>query len=825
MPSSMRSSIRSVAPALVLARRDAILSTLSWAAATLLGDADWRAALPELLQRLGQATDASRVYLHEVSIDAAGRIGGAAAAEWAAPHTPPRPTDDHLRGFEYSGRFVRVLRRGEVYEGQTRDYTPIEQALFATHGIRATLCVPIMVDGSWWGTLGLDECRTERRWEQPVVDALRAAAPILAGAMVRARTEAALRESERRFRDLAGLGSDWYWEQDAALRFTYLSAGVEKVSGFSAASFLGKMRHETQPLGMSAADWARHLDDLAHHRPFYDLRFERIDAQGRRHFILSSGAPVFGPDGAFLGYRGIGRDITAQAEAEAALRAKEAELEATSHRIRDAIESINDGFSLWDAEDRLVLWNARYPALNWAIRDHVRAGMTFHEVVRHGVTRGMVPLSAATVDESIEIYVSRHRKAIPFRELIYSDGRVIAVREFRTFDGGIVRLDTDITAQRKAEQALRTKEAELQATNAAVRDALESMSEGFTLWDADDRLLLWNRRHVEFFPELEAVLRAGISFVDILRHNIKIGAVSVGDRAPEVHEAEVVAAHRAGGEREVHTGDGRIIAVREYRTAEGGIVRLDTDITDMRQREQALVEAREQAETANRAKSTFIANMSHELRTPLNAIIGFSDILRGAMFGPLSERYREYAVDISRSGAHLLALINDLLDTAKVEAGKYELHREPLPIGAAVDEAFRVLAPRAAEADVRLINTIGSDIAPWLLDRRAIGQVLLNLLSNAVKFSRRGGQATVAAAVVDGRLEVSVVDDGIGIPAHELPRLAKPFEQVESVWSRSREGSGLGLAICKSLVELHGGTLDIASEVGCGTTVTVRLPR
>jgi signal transduction histidine kinase len=682
MPSSMRSSAQlAAASAPALARRDAILSTLSWAAVALLGTSDWRTAIPELLERLGQATDASRVYLHEMTPDLAGRIGGDSVGEWAAPHAMVRPASSTSR-FEYSGRFVRLLRQGAVLDGRPREYTPVERVFFGAHGIRSVLCVPILIDGAWWGTLGMDDCRAERRWTQPEVDALQAAAPILGAAVTRSRAEAEI---------------------------------------------------------------------------------------------------------------------------------------AASHRaISDAIENMSDGFSLWDAEDRLVRWNRNFAAIYPEIADGLRPGVRFIDLVRRNLVVGIAPNGQETEARVRDILTTRDLGGR--RELLLRDGRMIAIREHRTADGGMVRLDTDITA-------LRAKEAELAATHRTVRDALESMSEGFTLWDAEDRLVMWNRKHIEFFPELGSVLRPGISFVEVLRHNIATGVVSTGERSAEEHERIVVAGHRAGGQREVRAGDGRIVAVREYRTAEGGIVRLDTDITDMRRREAALVEAREQAETANRAKSTFIANMSHELRTPLNAIIGFSDILRGQLFGPLAEKYREYASDISHSGAHLLALINDLLDTAKVEAGKYELHREPLPIGAAVDEAFRVLAPRAAEADVRLINTIGGDIAPWPLDRPAIGQVLLNLLSNAVKFSRRGGQAMVAAAIVDSQLEIRVVDDGIGIPAQELPRLARPFEQVESVWSRSREGSGLGLAICKSLVELHGGTLDIASEVGRGTTVTVRLPR
>jgi len=654
-------------------RRDAILSTLSWAAATLLGTEDWRAAVPELLRRLGAATDASRICLAENSTRVDGRIEASLIDEWLAPDAPPRRVATTPR-LQYSGRIVRQLRRGESFDGLVRDMSPPERAFFELHDVQALFCVPIFCGAEWWGMLAIDDCRAERRRTQPETDALRAAAPILGGAIARARAEASLRESEVRYRDLAGLGSDWYWEQDENLRFTYLSRDVEAVSGFPAEAFLGKTRHETRPIGLSEQEWARHLDDLAHHRPFRDLAFQRLDPQGRMHWYMTSGIPMQDREGRFRGYRGIGRDVTAQVEAESALRAKDVELEA-SHRT--------------------------------------------------------------------------------------------------------------------------------------LRSALDSMSEGFTLWDRDDRLVLWNRRHLEMFPVVDGLLRPGVSYESLLRHNVQAGSLALGDRTAEEHIRATVAAHRSGGAREVHAANGRVFAVREYRTAEGGIVRLDSDITEYKRRERALVEAREQAETANRAKSAFIANMSHELRTPLNAIIGFADILRNGMFGPLSDRYRHYADDIAHSGEHLLALINDLLDVAKVEAGKYELHREPVSLAALVDETCRVLAPRAAEAKVRLENRVRDDLPPWRIDRRAIGQVLLNLLSNAVKFRQDRGSAAVEARVEDAMLVLAVIDDGIGIPASELPRLTQPFEQIENVWTRSRQGTGLGLAISKSLVELHGCTLTI----------------
>jgi two-component system cell cycle sensor histidine kinase PleC len=234
------------------------------------------------------------------------------------------------------------------------------------------------------------------------------------------------------------------------------------------------------------------------------------------------------------------------------------------------------------------------------------------------------------------------------------------------------------------------------------------------------------------------------------------------------------------------------------------------------------------AEGANKAKSEFLANMSHELRTPLNAINGFSEIMVGEMFGPMGDRrYAEYAQDILSSGQHLLALINDILDMSKIEAGKMNLRFEPLHLGDVIDDAVRLVQHRAEAAGLTLDVAL-PELPEVEADYRAIKQVLLNLLSNAVKFTPNGGRVTVSGYArrdpLGERVRISVKDTGIGISAEDLGRLARPFEQIESQHSKTQQGTGLGLALTKSLVEMHDGALEIESEPGRGTTVSFLLP-
>ena len=216
--------------------------------------------------------------------------------------------------------------------------------------------------------------------------------------------------------------------------------------------------------------------------------------------------------------------------------------------------------------------------------------------------------------------------------------------------------------------------------------------------------------------------------------------------------------------------------------------------------------------------------MSHELRTPLNAINGFSEIMASEMFGPLGhDRYREYAGDILSSGQHLLSLINDILDMSKIEAGKLNLRLEPVAIDEVVEDTLRLIRQRAEKAGLKI--RVHLPRAPDITaDFRALKQILLNLLTNAVKFTPRGGSITISAIVTEDNVHISVADTGIGIAEKDLDRLARPFEQIENQFSKTREGTGLGLALTKSLIEMHHGRFEIDSVLGHGTTAQVILP-
>ncbi len=251
------------------------------------------------------------------------------------------------------------------------------------------------------------------------------------------------------------------------------------------------------------------------------------------------------------------------------------------------------------------------------------------------------------------------------------------------------------------------------------------------------------------------------------------------------------------------------------------------DITERRQGEEALLRAVENSQIANRAKTEFLANMSHELRTPLNAIIGFSEIVRDEIFGPLGNaQYRDYVRDIHGSGQHLLAIINDILDLSRIEAGMTTLSESEVDLQILIEDSIRIAQGRVDSGQTKITTHMTTEPPPVLCDSRLLKQVFLNILSNALKFTPDHGEVTVTVGYADDSgAWIKIADTGIGIPADRLDDVMQPFTQLEGSLVRSYEGTGLGLPLAKQFMELHGGTFNIDSDKGKGTVVTLRLPR
>jgi adenylate cyclase len=360
-----------------------------------------------------------------------------------------------------------------------------------------------------------------------------------------------------------------------------------------------------------------------------------------------------------------------------------------------------------------------------------------------------------------------------------------------------------------------------------IQTAIETISDGFVLFDPDDRLVLCNSRFRELYPKLADVAEEGTPFSKILTVGVERGVLDIGNLSPQAWITERLRRHsKPEGIVEYHHG--AIWArVSEQRTPDGSTVVVYTDISELKQRQEELEEAMRQAETANRAKSAFLANMSHELRTPLNAIIGLTEMMvsNAARFG--TERALEPLRRVHRAGKHLLELINQVLDLSKIEAGKLELNPELLNVPRLLDEVAGTARSLAEQNKNNLVVQCPNDVDPLYVDALRLRQILLNLLSNACKFTKNGNiTLSVAPASADGRewLDFAVSDTGIGMTPEQLDKLFEEFTQGDQSTARRYGGTGLGLAITRRLCRTMGGDVTVTSEPGRGSTFVVRLP-
>lgn len=491
--------------------------------------------------------------------------------------------------------------------------------------------------------------------------------------------------------------------------------------------------------------------------------------------------------------------------------------------LETVLKETQAGFWSWDAKSNQAWLSAEAAAL----LDLPREGhYSFDDILRavHPDHHSAVSQALGTLAD--RGYVSQTFAASD--KTRWMDMRARPDSETGDLNGVIL----DVTDMRKA--MARSKQAEQR-----LRGALEGFSGPFALWDNRKRLVYWNRAFANVFG-LEASVRNGMGY-DTVRL-AQASAITDRRKTTDTTGAEII---------RVRTGDWYKIVERQ--TPTGGMISVGLDVSadvqnevQMQQQQKRLRkliselerseghadqlavklgEEKAKAERSANSKSAFLANMSHELRTPLNAINGFSEILSEEMFGPLGhEKYKEYASDILASGQHLLDMINDILDMAKIEAGKMTVELQTIDLLDPVDAAVRIIRRKAEEKGIAL-NLVANEGLPHVeADHRAIRQMILNLVSNAIKFTGEGGAIRVSIDQKDDELRVAVRDNGVGIPADALPRLAQPFEQVSDTKKMNTDGTGLGLALTKSFAEMHGGRLTIASEQGKGTQVSFFLP-
>jgi adenylate cyclase len=375
---------------------------------------------------------------------------------------------------------------------------------------------------------------------------------------------------------------------------------------------------------------------------------------------------------------------------------------------------------------------------------------------------------------------------------------------------------------------------EITLARSRLTEAIEAISDGLSLYDADDRLVVSNSRYNELFPLQGGVMQAGTPFETIIRHAAEMGLIAeAAGRVDEWMNGRLQRHMNPSGPHVQHRTDGRWIRISEQRTANGGVVATYTDITELKEREAQLAHlvheleiARDAAQEASRTKSSFLANMSHELRTPLNAIIGVTEMLQEDARDLKRDDELEPLDRVLRAARHLLALINDILDLSKIEAGKMDVHLESFPVATLIDDVATTVEPMAAKNGNKIVVKHGP-IGSIYADQMRVRQALLNLVSNASKFTSNG-TVTISSATSDGsgseRLEIAVEDTGIGMTPEQLGKLFQEFSQADSSTTRKYGGTGLGLAISRRFCQMMGGDITVDSELGKGSRFTIVLP-
>ncbi|MDQ0394530.1 PAS domain-containing sensor histidine kinase [Labrys monachus] len=517
---------------------------------------------------------------------------------------------------------------------------------------------------------------------------------------------------------------------------------------------------------------------------------------------------------------------------------------AVRERLETALSRGRSGLWDWDLDAGRVFWSdSMFQLLGYEPQDDLLVHDDIDRLI-HVDDGGLQSLSAELRAKNPPVLIDRR-----FR-MRCANGEWICVRARGELVFGprggkrLIGIVVDETEERRF--AEKTQRADLR-----LRDAIEAISEAFVLWDANNRLVICNSKFQALHGLSDDLTRPGTHYSAI-----------VGTGAQPVVRTNMPAdgqIERGARTFEAQLQDGRWLTINERRTKDGGYVSVGTDISSLKEQQAKLLdgersligmiadlkrsrqvlerqaqelaelaekyaEEKIKAESANRAKSEFLANMSHELRTPLNAIIGFSELMESGTFGSLGQpRYVGYCRDINDSGRYLLNFVDDILEMSKIEAGEVELQRENFAVDRLLAELLRSARPDI-EAKRLVVHPAWQNGVDLVADRRALRLILRNLLSNAVKFTPEGGKIGLRIRQRSGKVAIYVEDTGIGIPAGAIGKLGRPFEQVQTQFTKTHKGSGLGLSIAKSLVELHGGSIHIRSAVNVGTVVMVVLP-
>ncbi|KKH91832.1 histidine kinase [Methanosarcina sp. 1.H.T.1A.1] len=501
----------------------------------------------------------------------------------------------------------------------------------------------------------------------------------------------------------------------------------------------------------------------------------------------------------------IGRDISQRRRAEKALKDSE-------RKYRMLFEEFPGGIAQFDKYGTIIVCNENFVNFTGSSENEkLIFNLLNPPEEKKPEEKSFTCLPEVPLHCDIKYISSLKNESIP-GEITYKP----LISENSRFNGGIILVE-DLTEVKRLE-IVRLQQSE------ALKKMIDSIPTPVFCKDKNGIYVACNRAFKTFI---------GLEKIDILGKSLyDFAPIEIAEKYHPMDKSLVKQGKNQVYESSLKFADGSMHQVIINKFVFNGLIEEDSvligimiDITERKQAEEKLLQAKMAAETANRAKTTFIVNMSHELRTPLNAVIGFSDLLLSENFGPLNEKQKRYTENISNSGAHLLDVINNVLDISKLELGNIELYYETVNISGVIEEVQRVLYPISAEKNISIEYNIEQGLKTTIADRVKLKQILYNILNNAIKFSSEGGKVNITAELKEDMIEISVKDDGIGINEDDYERVFQPFVQIDESISKKYEGVGLGLALVKKFVELHGGKVWVKASPGKGSTFTFRIPK
>lgn len=609
---------------------------------------------------------------------------------------------------------------------------------------------------------------------------------------------------------------DWMWETDASDRLTWLSSRTAQATGIPSTELIGRRRKEFADqveIENEAEKWSRYDEIIAAREPLRDFRYSSVLQSGERRVFRINGLPFYGADGTFLGYRGTASDATGFDGLQYRL--------AESRARKDFIIS-GSGSALWDWDvETGQIWFAGAWKELLQLDDDGLASLDIIE-------RMHVEDAVAHREHLIEHFKGRTERFQSTSRLRGDDGNWRWI-EFR---GLAVRDEVSGRAKRFVGQAidvsrLKETEAALVASERRYAMSYQATLDGVWEWDIASDVCVGTPRLFELLGlspgDGKITAKELIQVIlpeDLPAHLAAIQQCISGGTEPYRSEFRV-----RRGDGQVRHVQNRGVAIPDKDGMVVSMIGAVSDVTELHEAEQELRAALDRAEYANRAKIEFLANMSHELRTPLNSIIGFSETIRDRMFGDNGARYSEYAGHVCESARHLLDLINDILDVSRIEAGEMPIIESVFSPVSVMNAAARLMSRRIADRQLTFSQEAARNLPDIRADERRLKQIFVNLIGNAVKFTDPGGVISFSCEYDPGNgIAFMVTDSGIGIPDDMFDQVMKVFGQVDGSFTRNYDGVGLGLPLSRNLAELHGGSLELRSRTGVGTTAIVRLP-